>query len=561
MTTYTRYLRMAIPDFNTKPWHSQLRAAFERLDEVMYNIITLHGAEAWLNDFDYVLGDFALDSVEGTVWTCTEAHTSPAAPTTFAEYRAANPLVWTAGTEGPFGPPGPQGPVGPQGPQGIQGPQGVQGIQGVAGAQGPQGPQGNSFTPDVVAAAAARSGYDDEAQGFSFLAFDLGMISFKASAASADWSDWVPFGVGPQGPAGPQGVQGEQGPQGIQGIQGIQGPAGAAGETWTYRGAYSDVTAYDTDDVVYDQNSSWIALQATTGNAPPTLPTLANAYWSILAVGTAGAASNVAFTPAGDIAATNVQTAIQELDTEKVPTTRTISAGGIATGGGALSANRTITVTKSSQAQAQAMADDTTAMTPVRVGDSITQWSGARSVSAAGLATGGGTLAADRTITVTEASQAEAEAGALQTVVMTPLRTKQHVDARIGTTAGKIIALDGAAKIPAVDGSQLTGLTSSQISGLPSAGQPIPTGAPSTWAVGTEMFCGITGTGSPSSVAAGVVVSGAYLRVVCASSLSGEIQLVTGDQALSGTWMNITGQTIYKLGNDNIVAGWFVRTA
>lgn len=46
----------------------------------------------------------------------------------------------------------------------------------------------------------------------------------------------------------------------------------------------------------------------------------------------------------------------------------------------------------------------------------------ARSITGGGLATGGGTLAADRVITVTEATQADAEAGTMGTVAMTPRR-------------------------------------------------------------------------------------------------------------------------------------------
>lgn len=55
-------------------------------------------------------------------------------------------------------------------------------------------------------------------------------------------------------------------------------------------------------------------------------------------------AAQVTNTPAGGIAATTVQAAIDELDTEKVPTTRTVSAGGALTGGGNLGGNRTITL-------------------------------------------------------------------------------------------------------------------------------------------------------------------------------------------------------------------------
>lgn len=55
-------------------------------------------------------------------------------------------------------------------------------------------------------------------------------------------------------------------------------------------------------------------------------------------------ATEVANTPAGTISATTVQGALNELDTEKVPTARTISSGTGLTGGGDLSANRTLSI-------------------------------------------------------------------------------------------------------------------------------------------------------------------------------------------------------------------------
>lgn len=65
---------------------------------------------------------------------------------------------------------------------------------------------------------------------------------------------------------------------------------------------------------------------------------------SVVPVSADYTAAQVTNTPAGTIAATTVQAAIDELDTEKVPTTRTVSAGGALTGGGNLSGNRTITL-------------------------------------------------------------------------------------------------------------------------------------------------------------------------------------------------------------------------
>lgn len=90
------------------------------------------------------------------------------------------------------------------------------------------------------------------------------------------------------------------------------------------------------------------------------------------AAGSATAASGSATTAAGSATAAATSAANAAAIVGFDPTVRTISAGGIATGGGTLAANRTITVTKSSQAQAQAGTDDTTAMTPVRVADAIT---------------------------------------------------------------------------------------------------------------------------------------------------------------------------------------------
>lgn len=99
-------------------------------------------------------------------------------------------------------------------------------------------------------------------------------------------------------------------------------------------------------------------------------------------------AAAVPFTPAGDIAADNVQDAIEELDTEKVPTARTLTAGAGLTGGGTLAADRTFAV---------------------GAGTAIT-------------------VNADD-VALDIASQAEAEAGELNNKGMTPLRTAQAIAA------------------------------------------------------------------------------------------------------------------------------------
>lgn len=60
-------------------------------------------------------------------------------------------------------------------------------------------------------------------------------------------------------------------------------------------------------------------------------------------------------------------------------------------------------------------------------GTATTATNTTRSVNAAGLATGGGDLTADRTITVPAATQVQAEAGTDNATAMTPLRTAQAI--------------------------------------------------------------------------------------------------------------------------------------
>ena len=88
------------------------------------------------------------------------------------------------------------------------------------------------------------------------------------SIGEADWTDIIPLAdiTGPQGLQGFQGERGDIGPRGV-----------------TPKGDYSGSTAYVEGDAVLHNGSTWVALGATTGNAPPTLPTTSNTYWQLLA--------------------------------------------------------------------------------------------------------------------------------------------------------------------------------------------------------------------------------------------------------------------------------------
>lgn len=186
-----------------------------------------------------------------------------------------------------------------------------------------------------VANLAGRAAYNGAAQGFAVLVIDIGdgrsALYFKNSATSGDWS--APSYV--TGPVGPAGVT-WRGNYSAGTAYAIRDIVQSGGSTWIAkvattgnapptlpttentqwllfarsgtpgvvdRGAYSAVTAYEANDIVLDNGSTWIALQPTTGNAPPVLPAESNAYWRLLArKGTDGTGTgDVTSTVAGDM--------------------------------------------------------------------------------------------------------------------------------------------------------------------------------------------------------------------------------------------------------------------
>ena len=92
----------------------------------------------------------------------------------------------------------------------------------------------------------------------------------------------------------------------------------------------SPTTATRAHYVVVDVAGTGTAPAPAVALSPPDIILSTGSTWTLLDVSdtvTAQLASNVQVTPAGDIASTNVQAALQELDTEKLP-----KAGGVMTG-------------------------------------------------------------------------------------------------------------------------------------------------------------------------------------------------------------------------------------
>jgi hypothetical protein len=139
--------------------------------------------------------------------------------------------------------------------------------------------QGTLFKYDQAGTLAGRDVFDTQSKGFSYLVIDSDNpeLYVKLSATSGDWAGPFAYGTGPQG---------------------IQGPIG----TLNPMGTYSAGTTYAANDNVLYNGSSFVALQATTGNAPPTLPTTETAYWSLLAIkGTDGMGTGDVVGPTGAV--------------------------------------------------------------------------------------------------------------------------------------------------------------------------------------------------------------------------------------------------------------------
>lgn len=191
---------------------------------------------------------------------------------------------------------------------------------------------GEAEDPDDLAA------FEGEADGYRVFVLDLGATEFGSYAGRSGVVEWngsdtwtlIAIYTGPKGDQGNQGwtalyaeeADGERIVMVLDSYVGGEGdaPTDNIGEylkadgTFTavkaeaadrrglsvnWRGAYSGATAYAKRDAVRDQGASWIALQATTGNAPPALPITSNAYWEVMALPGANGAGTVADVVAG----------------------------------------------------------------------------------------------------------------------------------------------------------------------------------------------------------------------------------------------------------------------
>lgn len=277
------------------------------------------------------------------------------------------------GPQGETGAGGPEGPAGAQGPQGIQGLQGPQGDQGPAGAAGatgatgPQGEQGAQGDPGPQGPAGATG-----ATGPTGPQGDPGATGATGpqGPTGATGSQGPQGDPGPTGATGAQGPIGATGPEGPEGAQGPQGPQGPAGSNATVTAANASITV--TAGAVSVGVLQSDAMHGGRGGGSQHALAIAGAP------GTAGFISGAS------------QQKLDNLITNPVPDTRSILAGTGLTGGGNLTADRTLTVSYGTTAGTATQGNDARIVGAVQ---------NTRSVLAGTGLTGGGALTADVTLT------------------------------------------------------------------------------------------------------------------------------------------------------------------
>ena len=297
-------------------------------------------------------------------------------------YMLTNPAGWTVGGAPPdygwslLASVGAQGSMGPEGPVGAQGPIGLDGPMGPQGPQGPAGADGSSInwrnTWDQYAGYSAGDGV--YFNGSSYRASQYSQ-NVEPSQGSAYWQ-----------------LLAIKGDTGSQGATGETGATGAAGTSFNWRGQFA-VGGYNANDVVEHEHSTYIATAYTDSSTPPNAPwqlmaakgqdgsqgpqgiegpqgpqgptgstpsVTGTGVWHSISGELQSAATQIVNADVSDTAAIN-QTKIENLTMDlagKVPTSRSVSSGTGLTGGGDLSADRTLSVSFGTSSTTACVGDD-----------------------------------------------------------------------------------------------------------------------------------------------------------------------------------------------------------
>lgn len=280
-----------------------------------------------------------------------------------------------AGARGPKGDKGDTGVQGIPGETGIQGPAGPKGDTGNTGPQGPTGPTGAAGADGTgIELSGSVPTYADlpasASTGDTYLVIADGLLYFwNGSGWPADGAG-IPF-QGPIGPTGPQGPQGATGATGSTGATGATGPKGDKGDTGNQGpiGPKGDTGDQGPQGVKGDTGDAGpTGPKGDTGNQGPQGPAgevttaalntaVSNAVASLVD-GSPGALDTLNELAAALGDDPNFATTVSTQIGAKADKTTTVSAGTGLTGGGDLSANRTLAVSYGSTAGTACQGND-----------------------------------------------------------------------------------------------------------------------------------------------------------------------------------------------------------
>jgi hypothetical protein len=96
MGAITPNLRLNVPDFDQVPWDADVNSNWHVLDATVGMFTAIPDlVGVWKNSTAYVYGQSVIDSVDSSIWTCVQSHTSSATPAIFSVERTQYPARWT----------------------------------------------------------------------------------------------------------------------------------------------------------------------------------------------------------------------------------------------------------------------------------------------------------------------------------------------------------------------------------------------------------------------------------------------------------------------------------
>ena len=253
-------------------------------------------AGEWSPATNYVANEVVY--YEGSAYVCIQGNSNLRPDLNTTQWT----LMVQKGDTGATGATGAAGATGEKGPVGDTGPQGATGATGSTGPQGPQGPQGaqgdagaaatvtvGSVTTGVVGSNASISNSGTSQQAVLNFTIPTGADGANGTAAS------VTVGTVTTGTAGTNASVSNSGDtsSAVLDFTIPRGDTGPSGDI-TWRGGWDASTAYGTNESVYYNGSSYIAIAASTNVRPDTDTT----KWNIMAQAGAegGAISSMADT-------------------------------------------------------------------------------------------------------------------------------------------------------------------------------------------------------------------------------------------------------------------------